>query len=443
MKVLHVPFCYHPDPIGGTEVYVKSLLLGLSDLGVDGAIAAPGFKEASYVHDGFSVHRFAVDSGTPFAQAYGTPDQVAARSFARILGRERPDVVHLHAFTSAVSVLLVSAAQAAGARVVFTYHTPTVTCARGTLMRWGTVPCDGVMTARRCTACNLTKHALPQPIAIPLAYIPTWLGRGLIRAGLVGGAWTALSMRFLVQERQRMARSFLNTVDHVIAVCDWVYRLLMANGVSADRLSLSRQGLPFPPENGIVQPKSSADKRYGLRLAFLGRLDWTKGPDLLADILCNLPGLPISIDIFGVSQSQAPDNYTSVLARAAANDSRISLKIPVDPREVVPLLRGYDLVAVPSRWLESGPLVILEAFAAGVPVIASRIGGIMELVEEQINGVLVPPDDVSAWSSELRRLLEEPERLAQLRRGVKDPRQMIDAAHDMKAIYVRLMDRVC
>ena len=57
-------------------------------------------------------------------------------------------------------------------------------------------------------------------------------------------------------------------------------------------------------------------------------------------------------------------------------------------------LSRIDVLAVPSQWLETGPLVVLEAFAAGTPVIGSDLGGIRELVSDGRDGLLVPHDDV-------------------------------------------------
>jgi hypothetical protein len=70
-------------------------------------------------------------------ELYGEGDQTAAREFAKILDEERPDVGHLHAFTRGVSLRMARKAKRRGVKVVFTYHTPTVSCQRGTLMHWG------------------------------------------------------------------------------------------------------------------------------------------------------------------------------------------------------------------------------------------------------------------------------------------------------------------
>ena len=80
---------------------------------------------------------------------------------AQLLARLRPRIVHLHARTAAVSEALADAAHAAGAKVVFTYHTPTVSCMRGAMMRMGRVPCDGRLDRRRCSVCVLDAHGMP------------------------------------------------------------------------------------------------------------------------------------------------------------------------------------------------------------------------------------------------------------------------------------------
>src|SRR5262245_39934301 len=138
MKSLHVPFGFYPDVVGGTEVYVAALASALARQHHQAVVAAPGPAALYYLHDGGTpVHRFPVDERvTDVAELYGEGDLNAAEGFARILDRERPDVVHLHAFTRACSLLLVRKTRHRGIPVVFTYHTPTVSCARGTLMLW-------------------------------------------------------------------------------------------------------------------------------------------------------------------------------------------------------------------------------------------------------------------------------------------------------------------
>src|SRR5437763_15339559 len=130
MKIVLVAFCFYPDPVGGTEVYVASLARLLRDeQGCDVLIAAPGGRSEEYAHEGLRVRRFAVSNEVgDVSELYGEGDELAAREFEKILDKEQPDVVHLHAFTRGVSLKTVRRATERGIPVVFTYHTPTVTC---------------------------------------------------------------------------------------------------------------------------------------------------------------------------------------------------------------------------------------------------------------------------------------------------------------------------
>ena len=179
LDVLHVPFTYFPDPVGGTEVYVAALAKALCGAGLTTAVAAPGDRNDEYVHDDVHVFRFAGVKKADLLEAYGAPDELAALAFSAILTRVRPRIVNLHARSSVVSERLVDAAHSAGARVIFTYHTPTVTCARGTMMRFGTATCDGKMDARQCTECVLQKHGVSKPTRNILSRFPTSIGRAL------------------------------------------------------------------------------------------------------------------------------------------------------------------------------------------------------------------------------------------------------------------------
>ena len=183
LDVLHVPYTYFPDAAGGTEVYVRSLIAALRAHGLECGVAIPGMANKPYVHEGVPVFQFARARTPTFASAYGAPDEDAARSFRTLLARVRPRIVHLHSRTAAVSELLVDVAREEGAKVVFTYHTPTVSCARGTLMRFGRTPCDGKLHVRNCTACVLQGHGVPPVLRDALAAAPQVLGEALATRG--------------------------------------------------------------------------------------------------------------------------------------------------------------------------------------------------------------------------------------------------------------------
>jgi len=431
MKLLHVPFTFYPDPAGGTEIYVQGLAREQQRLGSSVIVAAPAEQNAAYRHDGLMVRRFAVcPTVKDPRELYGDGDPHAAEAFARILDEERPDVVHLHAFTRAVSLRLVREARRRDLPVVFSYHTPTGSCQRGTLMRWGSDICDGVLDVRACASCSLHGHGLAKTASVVAGSLPSGVGRLLGSIGISGGLWTALRMTELVELRHSAFHALMREADHVIALCQWVKDLLLRNGVPAERLTVSRQGIgqEFPTRSEHVASPT-------LRVAFLGRLDPSKGVHLLVAALRGNPQLSVRLDVFGVAQGKADRTYGKGLAKLASGDPRIAFHAPIPNDQVMERLQEYDLLAVPSQCLETGPIVVMEAFAAGVPVAGSNLGGIVELVEHGVNGLLVEPTSPDAWAEALRRLSRDPDLLARLRSGIRPSRTMRDAAIDSMSIY--------
>jgi glycosyltransferase involved in cell wall biosynthesis len=433
--VLHVPFNYFPDPAGGTEIYVAGLIAALRAYRFASAVAAPGEADVAYVHEGVPVYRFARTASSPFTSAYGAPDEDAASSFRAVLAQVRPRIVHLHARTAAVSERLIDAAREHGAKVVFTYHTPTVSCVRGTMMQFGRTPCNGKLDVRRCTACVLQRHGVPPLIRDVLASTPLVFGEALGRTGLAGGVFTALRMSALVGAGHRRFGCLVKKVDRVVAVCGWVADALRINGLPESKLTLCRQGLPGRQvvSASAAPPATSADDGI-LRLGYFGRLDPTKGIDLLIEAMRRVPDAKVRLAIYGVLQTGSKA-YATRLERSAAADERISMEAALPAHMIVDTMRGYDFVAVPSRWLETGPLVVLESFAAGTPVLGTRLGGIAELVTDGVDGMLLPPDNPSAWSLAIAQLTRDMDRASRLRAGVRPPRTIDDVAREMAELY--------
>ncbi len=441
MKVIHVPFCFAPDPIGGTEVYVANLTRDLQGLGVEAMIAAPSETSRTYVHDGLRVRRYAVSEKiTDVVQLYGPGDALAATEFAKILDEEMPDLVHLHAFTRGVSLRLVQAAKKRGIRVVFTYHTPTVSCQRGTLLLWGHDFCDGKLDVVRCSGCTLNGLGMYGPLAARMGRLTPVVGRWLGNRGLQGGIWTALRTSELITVRHAVYRKMTEEVDHIVAVCNWVREVILLNDVPAAKVSLSRHGISWTPDTSTTAPSSASGARDETRIAFVGRLDSTKGVHVLINALRMIPKLKIKLDIYGVVQSPANAAYQKEMVTLSQGDSRISFLEPIASREVVPRLRQYDFLAIPSQWIETGPLVALEALAAGIPVIGWKLGGINEIVQHGVNGLLIEPDSVVRWAETLRRVAEDAELRAQLKAGVRPPRTSLDVAQEMLALYQSLLE---
>lgn len=444
MRVLHVPFSYFPSPHGGTEVYVAALANALQMHGVASVVAAPGERNESYEWEGVAIHRFKTSPNASLEVMYGEGDAGAASEFGKIIDQVKPDLVHFHALTPGASVLAMREAKRRSIPLVFTYHTPTVSCVRGTMMKWGHSPCNGLMNAHLCTACALHGKGLPRFASLAVAALPAgplaWLGSKLGKGQLA----TALQMPALVRKRHAATRTVFKLADQIVAVCDWVRNVLLVNGVPANKMALCRQGLPgaISAINTAETPRPHLRKAYSpdhpLRLVFFGRLDATKGVQVIIAALRKNPELPVAFDIYGIAQGNGGVKFREQLMQLTGEDARIRFCDPVESAAVPHRMRDYDLVVIPSQCLETGPLIVYEAFAAGVPVLGSKLGGIAELVVEGQTGKLLYPGNVAAWASELDWLATNPRVIASWRSALSKPRTMENVASEMAELYTRL-----
>jgi len=178
-----------------------------------------------------------------------------------------------------------------------------------------------------------------------------------------------------------------------------------------------------------------------LRLVYVGRLHPTKGVQVVLRALAANRDLPVMLDVFGATQDADGAAYRAELLSLSAGDSRVLFRGPLPADRVVDTLAAYDATVVPSQWLETGPLTVLESFAAGTPVIGSNLGGICELVAHERDGLLVPHADTNQWRLALRRVADDRALLDRLRAGIQPPRSTDDVARDMAAVYERISSR--
>jgi glycosyltransferase involved in cell wall biosynthesis len=433
MHVLHVPYGFFPDTPGGTEQYVAALAHRQVQQGFKVTIAAPAVRAARYVHEGLPVERYPLSATLELVDLWGAGDPVAAAAFGQLLDRVKPDLVHLHAYTAGVSLRIAQDITRGRIPLVFTYHSPSVTCARGTLLRWGSDACSGQLSSEPCATCTLASYGLPRLIALaaqPAARLASHLN---VLSG--GGLSTAVRIPELVALRNRCVLEFLEQPARIMVPAQWSLELLARNGQARDRIVLVRHGLdPDTLRSAGELSRAQGQPGTELRIAFLGRLDPAKGAHLLIEALERDARLPVRLVLFGLEQQGAYESYRRALRNRARQDSRIEVRRALPHVEVIAAMRDFDIIAVPSIVLETGPLVVLEAFAAGVPVVGTRLGGIAELVMHRHNGLLIDASP-AAWQAALAELVQQPALLQSLRAGIEQPRTLEAVADDVARVY--------
>jgi glycosyltransferase involved in cell wall biosynthesis len=157
-------------------------------------------------------------------------------------------------------------------------------------------------------------------------------------------------------------------------------------------------GVPVPSQVRGPAPRSG-------RLLFAGRITPGKGLAVLLEALGRVRDLPWSLSVLGRAWGVEDEQELQRLkARATALgiSERVTWKgfLPLDDQWLT-----HDFLVFPSEWVEACPLVVLEAMAHGLVVVASGVGGVPELVQDRRTGYLVPPSDPEALAAQLRRVL--------------------------------------
>lgn len=437
VRVLQVSGWYPPYRIGGTEVYLEGLVAALRPVGVTSTLLVPRVDTMpeQYAYLGTPVETYRVNETVETSEfRRGVPHQ-EFEIFRRKLEDHREAIYHQHSWTRGCGPHHLRAARELGMRTVVTVHVPSNICLRDTMLRFGEVACDGKVSGEICGACFAQGKGIPTAVARTVALFPLAAAKILRRRQT--RVATALSARALGAEKLEQLREMFTNSDRIVAVCGWLYDALLANGIPANKLVLSRQGVSESFSEAVrTAHRALPLPGSPLRLLYLGRLDPVKGLHVVVRAIRSLPtDMRVSLTVFahhgGTPVEQA---YEAGVRAIAGSDPRIEFQAPIGRNEVASVMRRHDAIVVPSVWLETGPLVVLEAMAAGLFVLGSRRGGIAELVGESDAGDLVEATDVDAWARAIARLAgrHSQARLPLQSRGV---RTMATVAAEMADLY--------
>ncbi|QEN85702.1 glycosyltransferase family 4 protein [Labrys sp. KNU-23] len=429
---------YPPYDLGGTEVYLEGLVQELALRGLKCAVLVPRAAGAPdrYEHRGVRVWTYPVE--LPQARQSGSSTRRHGRfdHFEALLRQNPRAIYHQHSWTTGCGLDHLRAARAQGLRTVLTFHVAGTVCLRGTLLRFGEVPCDGLVEEIRCGTCWAESRGAPRTAAWAIGRLPRTLAARAIQ-GRTRLA-TALSARALAIGKAQELDEAFELSDRLVAVCQWLADTLTRNGAPPDKLALSRHGLAasyLAEAKQAAAQKRSEDTR--LRLVYLGRWDRAKGIHVAVAALRSLrPETPVELSIHAIGAAE-DDGYEAEVRALAEDDPRIRFLPPLPRGDIAAALAVHDVLLVPSLWLETGPLVVLEAQAAGLYVLGSDLGGIAELLVGAGGGELLRPGSVPDWAKAIARLVAR-KCQGPLPKFRGHLRSQADVADDMISLYASL-----
>lgn len=434
---------------GGTELHVAELARGLAAAGDAVAVVA---REDDPERPEGALRRAATPEGSPLFlinRTYRGPRAFATtwrslpavrRAFAGVVAEVRPDVAHVHHLAH-LGLDLAAELRAAGVPLVLTLHDHWLACLRGQLVDAALRVCPGPAPAR-CAACVDPAAAgragavagraagAVEPRLPPAARRAV---RAVARRGLAALPGREAAAEADVAARLAATRGLVADAERVVAPSEAIRAWFVGWGAPAERVAVVRHGVDPAPFAGLGPRGSEAGPP--LRLGFVGSLAPSKGVDVLLEAFRGLPAGRATLDLYGPLAPYHGDSAWVARVRALLAAPGVRHRGAVDRREVPGVLAGLDALVVPSVWPENSPLVVHEAFLAGTPVVATRAGGLPELVAPGAGGLLVAPGDAAALRRALARLIDEPGLLEALRAGIPPPPTLTEHVARLRALY--------
>ena len=364
--------------------------------GEDGVVAAEadllrrhGHVVREFVADNREIGRF----GGVRAAVLGIWNRRAYTTVRRLIREHGIEVVHAHNLFPLMSPAVYYAARQSGVPVVQTLHNYRLACPNSFMLR----------DNRVCTLC------LGRLVKTPAVRYACYRDNRV--------ASTAVALQLGVHH---LLGSYREQVTIFIALTQFAKSMLTDEGLPAERICLKPNFVARDLQPGLG---------LGGYALFVGRLSPEKGIQVMLDAWSRRSDLPPLI-IAG----DGPEVRRVVAA--ATLDPRVQYVGRRTSEQVVSLMQDAVALIFPSIWFEGMPLTLLEAFACGTPVVASRVGGLPEIVAENVSGTLFAPGDPNALAEAIARLWREPDKRATLASGA---RTAYERQYSASANYSQLM----
>lgn len=409
MRILHVLHQYLPEEIGGTELYTRTLSQKQAARGHAVAIFVPAKLSADWpepgLEDGVRVYRFPNAAREGLERFRSTfVNKPLKRGFEEVLGLEGPDIVHIQHLMG-LPLTLVKNLVNVGIPYVLTLHDYWSICANAQLLtNYDNSLCSGPKWWVNCSRCALARLDLRSMQLFSPLIAPVF-------------AW-----------RDYLTRKLLEQATWLVAPTPFVGDIYRQHGINASKIKIIPHGIETPSTNVVRRDPVISQ----LQVAYIGGLSWQKGVHILIDAFNRLPHSGARLHIWG--DPKPFPSYVNELGEMA-NHPGIEFMGPLDRKSLWNALSGHDVVVVPSLWYETSSLIIQEAFAAGVPVVASKMGALKMRVNDGVDGILVPPGDPEALSEVLINMMNKPELLLHLRSGIQPVDTISDHMTQMEELY--------
>ncbi|MDD5005704.1 MAG: glycosyltransferase family 4 protein [Candidatus Omnitrophica bacterium] len=310
-----------------------------------------------------------------------------------LIKKEKPDIVHVHNTFFLMSPSVYYACRAEKVPIVQTLHNYRFICPLGILYRDGKV----------CREC------LDKGLLMSIKYK---CGRKSI--------WWAMAMLAILKFHYKN-NTFKKFIDTYIALSSFSKQQFVKAGFDAEKIKVKPNFISFDP--GI----SGSRGNFALNI---GRFSPEKGTDILLEAWKQINYLPLKIIGTG---------YQSDEFKKYANEFSLNIEFLGQraQEEVITYMKKSMVVILPSRCNENFPRIIVESFACGIPIIASRNGALAEIIEDKKTGLLFEPGDINDLVAKVESIFKNRQETEKMG---KNARLEFENKYTLEKNYKKLID---
>lgn len=424
--------------MGGVETYTLHLAHALQQLNhevhlLTGQPAARRTLAVELHHDTFEdlpVTRLVYDyEQRSSADRASYNDPLITAEIKEVLQKLQPDLIHATSL-SLLMAGLIEAAAGLNLPLIYTATDFVLTCRRGTYLKRSGVLCTAPEEMALCAACVGPQTPLERLLAGLWQLAPNRLAQPLlpVAEAMVGKKADFVNAEASMQRRFAYIPHWRQKIERIIAPSTHMRNMFILNGFPPEKIITSPYGVQ-PPKPGFSRTPAAR-----LRFGFIGRVTAIKGVHLLLEAFKGLRAEQAELTIYGQADVKS-DRYLQALQHQAAAAPNIKFAGFVENDNISEIYGQIDVLVVPSIWPENSPITILEALAHGIPIIASSVPGITDLVQHEVNGLIFANQEAQDLARQMSRCLESPELVARLAGRCKMVKSLAEDVRALTGLY--------
>jgi glycosyltransferase involved in cell wall biosynthesis len=390
----------------------------------------------------------------------------AGEAFRSVIREFKPDIIHFNHSGPALGLSVIMTSAEEHIPSVLTLHNYGYLCPLGTLLKPNYQLCTGSLEGIECALCVRLALITPQKsltIPTPLSFAKSLWLHGISKhitfnpARLYNALLRVMHSDILQLKRKTelnfhniptedVIRYYLHNraslkalsqkVSLLISPSNFLREVYVRWGIPPQKIISLTNGIDFKLFNNFKKKSSPI-----IRFAFMGRITWVKGVHVLIQAFNRLKGRSATLDLYGeIERTREQIEFYQTLNEMIDNQ-KIKFRGSFDNREIGKIMQNVDVLVVPSIWYENQPLTIQEAFLTRTPVITSNIGGMAELVEDGVNGLLFQANNPDDLAKKMQLFIDNPLLLKKLKADPKKVVSMEKHAKEVEKIFEKIIEK--